>query len=180
MHRTKSLSTRSSCWRLQVSLSVQRRLGPWFTASTWRIRPVAWRGPASCSGLVQWRALRSVITPVAMQMAASIALGCGGKASASGAARSAAGVCCYLRYGGGGVKITATRHRRPTRLVRASRRGDLVVTDKCPLLALSGQPALHRTRPLLGGRADMAFCTAMTQSGHQLIPASAGNSFHPN
>jgi len=26
----------------------------------------------------------------------------------------------------------------------------------------------------------MAFCTAMTQSGHQLIPASAGNSFHPN
>ena len=28
--------------------------------------PVAWRGPASCSGLVRWRALRSVITPVAI------------------------------------------------------------------------------------------------------------------
>ena len=28
--------------------------------------PVAWRGLASCSGLVQWRALRSVITPAAI------------------------------------------------------------------------------------------------------------------
>ena len=36
-------------------------------------------GQASCSGPVRWRAQRSVITPVAMQMVASIALGRGGK-----------------------------------------------------------------------------------------------------
>ena len=67
------------CWGLQVSLSIQRQPRRSYIASTLNIRPVAWRGPASCSGLVRWRALRSVITPVAMQMVASIALGCGGK-----------------------------------------------------------------------------------------------------
>ena len=34
--------------------------------STSVIPPIAWRGPASCSGLVRWRALRSIITPVAI------------------------------------------------------------------------------------------------------------------
>ena len=34
-------------------------------ASTLNIRPAALPGQASCSGLVRWRALRSVITPVA-------------------------------------------------------------------------------------------------------------------
>ena len=39
---------------------------------------------ASCLGLVRWHALRCVITPVAMQTAASIALECGGKALVCG------------------------------------------------------------------------------------------------
>ena len=46
--------------------------------------PVALPGQASCSGLVRWRALRSVITPVATEMVASIALGRGGKALVCG------------------------------------------------------------------------------------------------
>jgi hypothetical protein len=67
------------CWGLQPSLSVQHQLGQSYTASTLNIRKVALLGPASCSGLVRWRALRSGTMPAAMQTGASIALGRGGK-----------------------------------------------------------------------------------------------------
>src|SRR3954462_7487761 len=50
-----------------------------YTASTLNIRRVALPGQASCSGLVRLRARRSVITPAAMQTAASIALAHGGE-----------------------------------------------------------------------------------------------------
>jgi hypothetical protein len=55
----------ASCWGLQVSLSIQRQPRRSCTASTLNIRPAALPGQASCSGLVRWHALRSVITPVA-------------------------------------------------------------------------------------------------------------------
>ena len=47
-------------------LSARHRLG--YTASTLNIRKVALPEPASCSGLSQWHALRSVITPAAIEM----------------------------------------------------------------------------------------------------------------
>ena len=56
---------RASCWGLQVSLSIQRQPRRLCTANTSVIPPIASQGQASCSGLVRWRALRSVITPVA-------------------------------------------------------------------------------------------------------------------
>ena len=74
MHPWKRLSIKSRplqellpapCWDLQVSLSLQRQPRRSCTASTSAILPVAWRGPASCSGLVRWRAPRSVIMPAA-------------------------------------------------------------------------------------------------------------------
>ena len=47
----------------------------------WISRAAALPGQASCLGLVRWRALRSVITLVANETVASIALECGGKGS---------------------------------------------------------------------------------------------------
>jgi hypothetical protein len=68
------------CWGLQPS----HQLGQSCTASMLSIRWVALLGPASCSGLVRWHAPRSGTMPAAMQTAASIALGSGGKALVCG------------------------------------------------------------------------------------------------
>ena len=53
------------CWGLQLSRSIQRQPRRSCTANTSVIPPIASQGLASCYGLVRWRALRSVITPVA-------------------------------------------------------------------------------------------------------------------
>lgn len=74
MHPRKRLSSSqrqvpglllASCWGLQASLSIQRQPRRSCTANTSVIPPIASQGLASCSGLVRWLALRSVITPVA-------------------------------------------------------------------------------------------------------------------
>ena len=54
----------SACWGLQVSLSIQRPPRRSCIARTSVIPRIALQGLASCSGLVRWRALRFVITPV--------------------------------------------------------------------------------------------------------------------
>ena len=69
----------ASCWGFQVSLSIQRQPRLSCTASTLNILPAALPGQASCLSLGRWRAPRSIITPAAMQMVASIALEAGGK-----------------------------------------------------------------------------------------------------
>ena len=88
MHPGKRLSIKSATaagiatsvlWDLQASLSIQGQPRRSCIANTSVIPPIALPGQASCLSLVPWRALRSIITPVAMQMVASIALGAGGK-----------------------------------------------------------------------------------------------------
>ena len=88
MHPTKRLSIKSatvagivasSLLGLAGITSIQRQPRRSCTASTLNIRPAALPAQASCLGLVRWHALRCVITLVAMQTAASIALECGGK-----------------------------------------------------------------------------------------------------
>ena len=88
MHPRKRLSIKSAtvagiaasapCWGLQVSFSIQRQPRRSYTASTLNISSIT--GQASCLSLGRWRALRFIITPVAMQTVALIALGAGGKA----------------------------------------------------------------------------------------------------
>lgn len=117
----------ASCWGLQVSLSIQRQPRRSCTASTLNIRKVALPGPASCSGLVRWRALRSVITPVAMQMAASIALGCGGKE-------------CFA-----GHERERSRHRFvPVAAFLSSRRGQATDSGRHHVIARQAFPARER------------------------------------
>jgi hypothetical protein len=81
------------CWGLQPS----HQLGQSCTASMLSIRWVALLGPASCSGLVRWHALRSGTMPAAMQTAASIALGRGGKGVGCGSRALAADATATTR-----------------------------------------------------------------------------------